>query len=282
LLPALVHARTISIPSASPVSGCEKDRQDEKSLHGDSDEPVNFLLGSFVSFDIIAAASTRSCPILEVDHRLVLEKLGIDLNHLTACENWVMILIFEISLLDKWKKEAQNAYELSIVELAKRGGQIRERLRRSLADLDNTPSTGLSPSNMSKTYSGRNHLETTKIFALSAMTYLNVVLSGANPTLPEIVESVSDTIAAFTVMTDLNLLRNLVWPFCITGCLASEGKYDIFRGFICAANTKERDLGTCAEAFEIIEECWRLRKAGSRGCDWAFVMEKLGRYIPLV
>jgi hypothetical protein len=173
----------------SPVSACEKDRQDEQSLHGDSDEPVNFLLGSFVSFDIIAAASSRSCPILEVVHRLVLEKLGIDLKHLTACENWVMILIFEISLLDNWKKEAQNAYELSIVGLAKRGGQIREHLRRSLADLDNTPPTGFSPSNISKTYSERNHLETTKIFALSAMTYLNVVLSGANPTLPEIVEA---------------------------------------------------------------------------------------------
>jgi hypothetical protein len=75
-------------------------------------------------------------------------------------------------------------------------------------------------------------------------------------------------------MTELNLLRNLVWPFCITGCLASEGKYGFFRGFICAANTKERDIGTCVEAFEIVEECWRLRKAGSRGCDWAFVMEK--------
>ncbi|KAE9379910.1 hypothetical protein N431DRAFT_521727 [Stipitochalara longipes BDJ] len=284
-LPALLHVQTLSVTSASPISDYETDCLDRKSLRSDSDTAVSFLLGSFVSFDIIAAASSRSYPILQVDHRRVLEQLGIDLKYLTACENWVMILIFEISRLDDWKSKAEKAHNLSIVELAKRGGEIREYLqrrladidlRRRLADIDNVPSTKPSPSDVSKFRSRRNHLETTKIFALSAMTYLNVVLSGANPNLPEIAESVSDTIAAFKAMNDPDMFRNIVWPFCITGCLASEEQQDFFRSLWCTANAKGQDLGTCVKAFEIIKECWRLRKAGSRLCDWASVIETSG------
>ena len=285
-----MHARTVSIASALSINQHEKGCQDETVLHGDNNTAVKFLLGSFISLDIMAAASTRCRPILGIDHSLVVEKLEIDLNNITACENWVIILILEISRLDTWKSEAEANHKLSIVELARRGHEIRERLRRPLADIDlrqrlseiDIPSsTKFSPKDLSKLQTRRNHLETTKIFALSAVTYLNVVLSGANPDLPEITESVSNTIAAFKTIEDLKLLSNLAWPFCVTGCLALKEQYSTLRGLMSAANAKTRDLRTYAKAFEIIEECWRARQAGSREIDWVSVMENSGCYVLL-
>jgi hypothetical protein len=46
--------------------------------------------------------------------------------------------------------------------------------------------------------------------------------------LPEIQNSVSNTLEAFRVLPDPTLLRNLVWPFCIIGCMASKKNEEFF------------------------------------------------------
>lgn len=131
-----------------------------------------------------------------------------------------MIFIFEISLLNNWKKEAEKARKLSITELAKRGHEIERRLQKKLAAIDSTlsPWTGTSLGNASETVLAPTSIEITRIFALTAMTYLHVTVSGTHPELPEIVGSVSKTVAALQRLTDPRLLRNLVWPFCISRC----------------------------------------------------------------
>ena len=123
--------------------------------------------------------------------------------------------------------------------------------------------------------------EITKIFALSAMTYLHVVVSGAHPELPEIMASISKTVAAFQRLTDKKMLRNLVWPFCISGCLAREEQHGIFRDLISAAEITQSTIGTCLEAFKIMEECWEARKTCSCNYDWVSVMNKRGQYVLL-
>ena len=247
-------------------------RQDGKVPQSEDDFVTGFLIGSFLSIDIISCASTRSSPVLELDHKFLLERAGIDLEALTGCRNWAMIFIFEISLLDKWKKEAEKAYKLSFVELTKRGGQIAAHLREKLADIDNNTS-GIVPASASS--------EITKIFGLSAMTYLYVVISGAYPELPEIMESVSKTIDAFQSLTDPKLLRDLVWPFCISGCLALEGQQAIFRDLLTTAEITQSTVGTCFEAFNIMEECWKARKTCLSNCDWVSAMDKRGHYVLL-
>jgi hypothetical protein len=281
LVPALVHARVASITTDSTSLGHESKRQDERILHPKDDSAIGFLLGSFMSIDIIACASTRSSPFLELDFQFMVEGAGIDLEPLTGCRNWTMMIIFEISLLDKWKKEAEEAHKLSVVELTKRGSRIEERLREKLADTEIESDVRSSSGNTSGILSVSDYTEITKIFALSAMTYLHVVLSGAYPKLPEIMESVSKTIDAFQSLTDPTLLRNLVWPFCITGCLALEGQQAIFRHLVSAAEVTQSTVGTCFEAFKIMEECWEIRKTCSYNVDWVSVMNKRGHHVLL-
>jgi hypothetical protein len=63
------------------------------------------LLGSFISLDIIASASTQRAPFLNIDHAHALYNPCILFESIMGCSNSVMALIFEISSLDRWKEE---------------------------------------------------------------------------------------------------------------------------------------------------------------------------------
>jgi hypothetical protein len=152
---------------------------------------------------------------------------------------------FDISLLDNWRKEAEKSHKLSMIELVKRGMQIENCLRERLNDIEKLPRMD-------------SRSEVTKIFALSALIYLYVVISGPYSELQEIKESVARTVIA---LENVKLLRNLVWPFCIAGCFALEGKQQsVFRNLISNAEMIPSTLGTCLGAFKIVEECWKQRK----------------------
>jgi hypothetical protein len=190
--------------------------------------------------------------------------------------------MFDIVILDNWKKEAEKTHQLSVIELVKRGAKIEESLRQKIVDLEGTHSLGSSLLGSHRSTLSASQAEITGIFALSALTYLHIVISGAYPELPEIVESVSKTIDAFKRLTNPRLLRNLVWPFCVTGCLAAEGQQGFFRDLVSKAEIVPSTLGTCLQAFKIVEECWEMRKTCSYNCDWVFIMNRLDCNILLI
>ena len=265
----------------STTPECTNRQPQDLILHPEDVWAIDVMLGSFITFDIISSASTRSTPFLNIDHLYVLDTLRIPLESLNGCRTSVMALILEIALLDQWRKEAQSSRKLSIVDLANRGSQIQERLRQELAAIEDEPWAGpslCSPSGLSGTPA---HPEISKIFALSAFTYLHAVISGAYPELPEIANSVSKTIVAFKNMQDPRLVRSMVWPFCVAGCLAQETQYGFFRDLVSRANVTRWTTGTCFEALQIMEECWKARVATSASCDWATTMKQRGCYILL-
>jgi hypothetical protein len=256
--------------------------EDLSVLSSEDHTIITLLLGSFIWFDILACASTGSRPFLTLDHILMLEGGRIHLEELMGCENWVMIIIFQISELGHWKKDSDRNHKLSIAELAKRGALIEARLQQRFTKIsvqDATQKDDILGATLR--FSKSTSAIITEIFALAALTYLHVVVSGANPGLPEITESVSKTVAAFKALSDTRMLRWLVWPFCITGCLASEEDEGVFRSLICAGKLSERTVGTCMEAVKVIEECWKRRKTGLGSCDWVSVMQSLGHLILL-
>jgi hypothetical protein len=260
LIPALVHlVETASITNS------------------EDDSVIKFLLGSFIWMDIISCASTRSSPFLDLNHKHMLERAGINLKNFNGCANNIMMLIFEIAQLDVWRKKADKTQTLSLKGLVQRGGEIEERLQNGLADLENMTHSSISGGTSSRSH---HTAEITRVFALAAVTYLHVVVSGAHPELPEIRESVSRTIGAFKGLADAKSLRHLAWPLCITGCLALEEEQGFFRELAVAAGLG-MSSGTCVEALKIMEECWRMRKAGSSNCDWVSVMNTYGRYVLL-
>ena len=190
-----------------------------------------FVVGSLSASDTLSSASTRSSLILSIDHLQALETFDISVERHTGCRDSVMALILEeIFLLDKWKKEVQCANWLSVVELVKRRDGLQNRLRQELAEID--PKKNPCAARKSSPVATDTHSEISKLFILSAIHYLHVVITGPFPEVADIAESVSATVHAFKGLKDPRFLRNLVWPFCISGCLALDPHYDFVRGLV--------------------------------------------------
>lgn len=281
LIPGLVQAQVRStIPDSTIPSYSSYGHK--RTLSAEEENATGLLLGTFVSLDIISSASTRRAPFLDVDHVQVLSNLSIDLENITGCRNSIMALIHEISLLERWKEESEAARRLSIIDLAERGRQIEDRLRKELASMGTKLTTGLTVCNHAGVRPAPSHPEVSKLFALSAITYLHVVLSGPHPEIPEISEAVSQTISVFKDLKDRRLLQGiLVWPFCISGCLAQREQQSFFRDLFYATGITESSIGTCFEAFKIMEDCWEARRTRSSDFDWASIMNRRGHSVLL-
>jgi len=276
LIISLTQARIQSTTSHSSDLQNEHRRAPEICKYFEDDIGIQVVLGSIISYDIIAAASTRSPPSLGLYHETILKRFGITLQTLFGYTNRVMTLIVEIVFLDHWKKEQEKNCKLSMVELVRRGTKIEEQLERHIADLRSNSAP------KSSSILSASQIEITYIYALSALTYLHVVVSGAHSEMPEIKESVSRTLSAFQSLADPKLLRTLVWPFCVSGCLALEGQQKAFCELVSKAEITSLTMGTCLQAFEIIKECWEMRRTYKYNCDWVLVMNKLGYCFPLI
>lgn len=255
---------------------------DNESILSSEDRIAGSLaLGAFVWFDILAGASIGCRPFLAIDHVSLIKDHGIETKAVSGCEHWVLSSIFKISELGAWKKDAQAKHTLSVAELARRGSQIETDLAAKLEtlpllpDVDGTDAQPpwVRPSNL--TGSRISH-----IFGLAAMTYIHVTVSGANYQLPEIIDSVSKTVDAFSGLEDANSLQHLVWPFCVSACMASGEQQEFFRRLGATIHRQDRILGAGKEALKIAEECWKSRES-CRNLDWMSAMGSLGKCIVL-
>ncbi|KIM92742.1 hypothetical protein OIDMADRAFT_185052 [Oidiodendron maius Zn] len=247
---------------------------------------VRFFTTAFIWLDILSCVSLRAKPSIEI-HEHLIEDSSLQFKTLMGCENWVMVLIIKISALDEWKKESErHGRRLSMMELVRRATKIEECLKNKLAynpmNFDPpTPHSNSSRTTHSEKFSGYSSV-VTRIFARSTLTYLYVVISGAYPELQEIRESVEATIASFRELPHAWLLSSLVWPFCITGCLALKEQQFFFRDLVARAGMNENISSTCQKALQVMEECWRMRENELGSCDWTDAMNSLGWQVLLV
>jgi hypothetical protein len=206
-----------------------------------------FFAGVIAWYDILSCVTTGLKPFSECS--CLDTGLGyIQLDKLMGCENWAMLLIMDIAVLNEWKKNSQASGKLSMRQLVSRGVQIEKRLEDELEK--NTSTIGgfrehPMPSNANSMESDSEYISCviTRIFACSALVYLHVVVSGPYPVLPEIRTSVSRTIAAFQMLPDQGVVRSLAWPFCIAGCMALPEQEDFFRNIISSTRNCYEELG---------------------------------------
>jgi len=124
----------------------------------------------------------------------------------------------------------------------------------------------------------------TQAFARAAKVYLNVLVSGPNPEIPEVAQSVEQTLVALRELPEPRFLRHVVWPFCIAGCMATQGKRQSFRDLASLTGIHREIFGTSWRALEVMETCWSMRDEGlcPNGCNWLDAMTKMGQRILLI
>jgi C6 transcription factor Pro1 len=254
---------------------------------------MEFFSGVIIWLDILGSASTSLRPQYADICAAALGDANskVQLQHLMGCENWVMTIIREIAVLEDWKKGMVSDGVLNVRELVRRAGDIEQRLKIGTARLTERLS---QVSNRYGAYVKNSMDECSKdlvvsrithVFACAAQVYLNVVVSGPNPKLPEMCECVARTLNALNALPAAELIRNVVWPFCIAGCMATHDQEQNFRDLAFAAKIDEHVFGTSWKAAEVMETCWIMRRSpetDQNGTDWFTAMKKLGSHVLLV
>ena len=185
----------------------------------------------------------------------------VQLDQLMGCKNWVVSLICEIAELDHWKRSMQQVNSFSVRELVSRSMTIENRLLSMTTD-------GFRPLEMTTELVSKTEkiLYITHVFALAALTYLHTVVSGFNSSLPEIRQSVHNTLAAFeAIVNPQTLLPHVFWPFCITGCIVEPEHEHRLRDLVTRASVSSQDqptLDRCSLALLVLENIWNRRSTG--------------------
>jgi hypothetical protein len=220
--------------------------------------------------DIIASTTLQKRPRLYNHHPSLLctDIEGVDppvnIETVFGVKNWALLQIGEIAALDAWKLDCRRAGNLDVMKLAHRAASIKESLIAHLTELENSPTNEIissldifTPSDLRP-----NHRSLiTRVWAHAALLYLFIVTSGWQPANDDIRYHVSRIVELSYQISPQALLRTVVWPFCVAGCLAEPAQETEFRQMI--QGLKPPNLfGNMHKALEIIENAWKNRTTG--------------------
>ena len=254
-----------------------------------------FYSALLLADDIVASTCMGNPPRLLEYHIPLLtngsgphKKPSLDLKDFIGCENWVMLQIGEIAALDAWKKSVKKVGQLDMMELVARASTIKQALLGDLVCLDDAANT--PQNNWLDLFSVHNEqlppmpggcsAYVTRVWAHAALLYLSVVVSGWQPGSAGIRDNVVRTLALLEQMPAPELLRTMVWPFCIVGCLAErEEEYRLQA--MADALVPRRLFGAARKALEIMENTWKLRDELTIDTDFAACVCSLG-YVSLL
>ncbi|KKY27596.1 putative regulatory protein [Diplodia seriata] len=278
------HGQRSCLPDAITDS-----RQDGCPLSYESSAALKFVVNVFVWIDALARVATGSTPIFHGRGHLLRRPAGMmQLEQLTGCENWVVSHMVDIGALDEWKKEMQATQRLSLRDLVARAAAIEGPLTKAAAArLGSTESVAARVGGLDAHRKANRRTCVTHLFALAALTYLHVVVSGFNPALDEVRRTVADTLAALEALPDPRLLVHLAWPLTVTGCMAQPHQEGVFRDLLARADQgsgsgggDDPALGRCRVAMQVMEGVWKRRD--SLPDNWAAAMQLGGTPVLLL
>ncbi|KAI1474843.1 fungal-specific transcription factor domain-containing protein [Daldinia eschscholtzii] len=225
--------------------------------------------------DIIASTVLQDQPKLYDYYRCLLSDINgtgplINLEAIVGCQNWVLLHICEISALDGWKKQCKGAGNLDVIELVRRATAIKGPLEAHLIRLESEPlASAQGGSSLLDSFNINNHQQSklpvsqsrlaTRVWAHAALLYLTIVVSGWQPASVEVRYHIGRVIDLLThEISPAALLRTMVWPFCVAGCLAEPEQEAHFRRMVLTLQPPTV-FGTIRKALEIMENVWKNR-----------------------
>jgi len=249
---------------------------------------MEFFTGVITWYDSLSCGSTGLKPFTKLDRFDEEVSPQIRFDKLMGCENWVMRLIWEIATFAEWKTRLEAGGRVSMWEIVRRGSDIKRQLETGLVTSSGYPSGTASVDAMtarSEDASKSRVRETTRVFANAACVYLKVNIFGPHPDLPEIRQGVSKTMAALDTLRDKGLVRNLLWPVYIAGCMATAEYESYWRNLLSGVSQEQWSFGRPRNVLNIMEECWLLRKCEPGtvvAVDWMRAMRNLDVGVLLV
>ncbi|KAL6351974.1 hypothetical protein LRP88_14786 [Fusarium phalaenopsidis] len=223
--------------------------------------------------DIVASTVLQQKPKLYEYHQSLLDDgdqagPAVDLETVVGCQNCVLVQMGEIASLDAWKQDCKRAGSLDMMEMVRIAKAIKTSLETRLAGLEANESKGTDKrqkqfnvitgydEQQSKTRAAQSSL-VTKVWAHGALIYLSVVVSSWQPASVDIRHNVEGILKLVeSPALPRALLRTMVWPFCVAGCLAEPTQERRFRAIVEELRPPSV-FGTVCKALEIMEKVWR-------------------------
>ncbi|TGO47746.1 hypothetical protein BOTNAR_0508g00030 [Botryotinia narcissicola] len=224
-----------------------------------------FLVGCIIRFDLLSSLTRNSVPVLSRRYQQFLHASSYSspLQAALQCRSWIFSILLDVYSLREWKEKKEVKGLLSLRELVSKAFPIKKTLERGISmnmeeinnfkqNLESTEqSTNTKPEQPSY-----NILVVTHIFACSVSIFLEVVLSGPLPKLPEIRHEVHRALESYAYINDPDLLNILRWPLCVEASVAEPDQYDFFRSLLASPNVSW--IGTFRKSLERLEEYWRV------------------------
>ncbi|KAJ5606694.1 hypothetical protein N7510_009475 [Penicillium lagena] len=271
-----------------------------QEIHVPSAEQAAFQFSStlLILDDIIASTVLQEEPKLYEYHRYLLEGTDdiaplINLKATVGCENWALLEIGEVAALDAWKQRCQRIGNLDVICLVQRATKIKQSLEAHLIRVDTNRDTSrmkeenfldvLTAYNQASTSSVNQNSWITRLWAHSAILYLSIVVSGWQPASSDVRYHVKEIMTLLTNHTSPPaLLRTVVWPFCVAGCLAEPAQQPHLRAMVQSLQPSSV-FGTIRTALDIMENAWCNRNVGDvTSRDLAMCFRSLGHMVLLV
>jgi len=255
---------------------------------------LRFFTSAIIWFDIIACISTRSRPHLVTYHRNLLSSAStsegyynnsrVQLHRIMGCQNWAMASIGEIAQL----ASTPTGGSVDLQKIAHTGNTIQKRLEAQSLQVNTElialqqNYSGPPPHFLPDIYNHYVTLVVTRFFACAAFIYLRTAVT-AHLTVFHIKDLLQDAIAAMSLIPDPCMIRGMVWPLCVAGCMASSLEdQETFRIAAKRAVQDAPTFGNSIKALEILEGSWEMQREHGRLVDCTTTIEKLGKCVLLV
>ena len=227
--------------------------------------------------DIVASTALQEPPkLLDYHEDLLGSTSGADdtfnLETIIGCQNWVLLQLGKISALDAWKQKRKKAGNLNVMELVRQAASIHDALQSNLERLSSDPHAvqektldmlNVFPTDFfDESIRSLSQITTiTRIWAHAAFAYLAVVVSGWQPASLEMRYNAARVIELIAQhLKPPALLRTVVWPFCVAGCLAELSEEACIRRMVEGLQPANM-FGTIRKALEIMENVWASRES---------------------
>ncbi|KAI5467477.1 fungal-specific transcription factor domain-containing protein [Mariannaea sp. PMI_226] len=271
---------------------------------GTSQAALRFFTAHILYIDVMSSITLEQAPRLQKYQDPIIPgcsnpRPGVQtagplfMDEFTGLQNWVVQMIGDIAALDAWKKEQKRAGSLSTTELVQRGKVMEDAIKAGLEAMDGdascmqaAPSTAFGQHQLPAHQPGLTDqspslLVNNVIWLQAALTYLYVVISGWQPSCPEIRVSVCCMTNLLTQLPQDTGLRTLVWPFCIAGSLCQPEDEPKYRAMVQRMGSVSV-FGTVKAAMEIMEAVWARRNQIDESWDVAKCMKILGHGVLLI
>ena len=209
--------------------------------------------------------------------------------------NAILQMLSDVVALETWKKEQRRAGSLAVSELISRGEAVGDALKMYIAKMDEFIAGGFEAADECSA-GGPDFLAELQapppdglpgfpthnlIWALAVQTYYCLVISGWQPSIPNVSSNVKRITELLLSLPKGTHLRATSLPLCIAGCLSPPEQEDTFRTLVNAVGPL-RVFGTIKDVILVMEAVWARRSQIDESWDLSKCLNILGYKVIIV